>query len=116
MIWVIDKYVRVSRAAYEEYIGPIPEGLNVLHSCDNPPCFNPVHLFAGTQSDNIKDSVAKGRWPASGHKKFCKNGHPKDYLGACTLCIKLYKDEYYDLNRDELLAYARKRDRRKVKE
>lgn len=115
-IWVVDKFIRVPRAAYEEYIGPIPEGLKVLHHCDNPPCFNPEHLFVGTQSENILDSVAKGRWPASGHKKVCKNGHLKDYLGACRICQKQYKDEYYELNRERLLAYARKRDRRKVKE
>jgi hypothetical protein len=49
------------RVAYELLIGPIPDGLFVLHRCDNPPCINPIDLFLGTQADNMADKVAKGR-------------------------------------------------------
>lgn len=41
--------------------GPIPESLQILHSCDNPPCCNPAHLSIGTQADNMQDCSAKGR-------------------------------------------------------
>lgn len=60
-IQVNKKKRRVHRVAYELWIGPIPVGHGVLHSCDNPPCFNPEHLFTGTQLTNIQDSTSKGR-------------------------------------------------------
>ena len=49
------------RIAYTVFIGPIPKGLCVLHSCDVPSCINPEHLFLGTDYDNSADMVRKGR-------------------------------------------------------
>jgi hypothetical protein len=49
------------RIAWEMTNGPIPEGLWVLHKCDNPPCCNPNHLFLGTVKDNVHDAMRKGR-------------------------------------------------------
>ena len=49
------------RVAWESANGPIPDGLIVRHTCDNPPCCNPAHLLVGTQADNIRDAVERGR-------------------------------------------------------
>jgi len=49
------------RYAWFKANGPIPEGMHVLHKCDNPPCVNINHLFLGTNADNVADKIAKGR-------------------------------------------------------
>ena len=51
----------VHRLSYEIHKGPIPDGMVVMHKCDNPRCVNPDHLDAGTQSQNIKDAFSRGR-------------------------------------------------------
>jgi hypothetical protein len=53
--------------------GQIPPGLHVLHHCDNPPCWNPEHLFVGTNQDNTDDKIAKGRMR---HGHLYGNAHP----------------------------------------
>lgn len=55
------KLVKVHRLQWELVNGPIPEGMQVCHTCDNPPCYRLEHLFLGTHADNMKDMSAKGR-------------------------------------------------------
>lgn len=57
---IIVKEVLAHRVAYEIYVGPIGN-FYVCHTCDNPSCVNPSHLFLGSQLDNVADSVRKGR-------------------------------------------------------
>jgi HNH endonuclease len=56
-----DKHTYAHRVAWILTYGEIPEGLKVLHRCDNPPCCNPCHLFLGTSKDNSLDASSKGR-------------------------------------------------------
>lgn len=49
------------RVSYLHYVGEVPEGLQVLHSCDTRCCVNPNHLFTGSLQDNMEDRNNKGR-------------------------------------------------------
>lgn len=66
----------VSHLILRAAVGPAPEGKPVaLHACDNPPCVNPSHLRWGSQSDNARDAVERGRHTAT-RKTHCARGHP----------------------------------------
>lgn len=69
------RQVGAHRVAWETQNGPIPEGLFVLHKCDNPPCVRPDHLFLGTAKDNAMDMARKGR-AAGARQTHCPKGHP----------------------------------------
>ena len=64
------------RVAYELTHGPIPDGMFVLHYCDNPSCINPKHLWVGTAKENTHDMLAKGRHQ-NADSKGEKNGRSK---------------------------------------
>lgn len=82
----------------------------VLHRCDNPPCFNPEHLFVGTQADNVADMVSKGRWRGGGKPQdVCKKGHPlvgdniiRNSGGwkTCRICKNNNQRAYYQRRKD----------------
>jgi len=56
------------RVSWEFTYGEIPEGLNVCHSCDNPSCVRPDHLFVATQKENVRDMMVKGRMVIADHR------------------------------------------------
>jgi hypothetical protein len=62
MFRIGNKTRRVNRVAYELWKGEIPEGLHILHSCDEPRCVNPEHLRTGTNDENVKDRHERKRW------------------------------------------------------
>jgi hypothetical protein len=55
----------IHRWVWQQINGPIPPGMDVMHTCDNPPCFLYAHLTLGTRQDNMDDMVAKGRQATS---------------------------------------------------
>jgi len=62
------------RVAFAFERGPVPDGMFVLHSCDNPPCVNPGHLRLGTHVDNMREMRERRRSPYL-QRTHCPNGH-----------------------------------------
>jgi hypothetical protein len=57
------KIYQAHRLSFMIHKGEIPDGMFVCHTCDNPPCINPEHLFLGTHYENMQDMISKGRAP-----------------------------------------------------
>lgn len=84
-----DKVLKAHRVSYEIAFGKIPDGKEICHTCDNPSCVRPSHLFAGTHSENIRDSVNKGR----GYLQ----KHPEDRQGERHPLAKLTEEHVNDI-------------------
>ena len=114
-IYVDGKLVKAHRFAWTLTNGPIPENLNVLHHCDNPPCcqtdptegYPEGHLFLGTLADNNADMRAKGRARTNGYdaRTHCNDGHaydeantrirPVDGARECRICLTTKRHARY---------------------
>lgn len=86
---------QATHVAWEVWNGaPFPPGMLACHTCDNPPCVNPAHLFVGTKSDNATDMARKGRSIKGQHRAACRNGHARTAANtyvhrrgvACRIC------------------------------
>lgn len=82
--WDGKRKVAAHRFLFESSYGPVGDGIEICHKCDNPPCVRLDHLFAGTKTDNMRDAWSKGRLripvappPVIGPVKFCRRGHAK---------------------------------------
>lgn len=60
--WLHGRTDLAHRVSYKLHKGPIPAGLQVRHTCDNPPCVNPSHLLVGTGKDNARDAIERDRY------------------------------------------------------
>lgn len=88
---------RVHKASYELHRGPVPEGWDVCHTCDNKLCINPLHLFAAPRVANLIDMRNKGRNRQT-QKTHCPQGHSYAEYGKphytkptwriCTACVR----------------------------
>ena len=78
--------LQASRLAFALFNGTVFHGKLICHTCDNPSCVNPAHLFQGTQVDNMRDAISKGR---------------KDYTGESNANVKLTNEQVRSIRNDE---------------
>ena len=87
---------RAHRVSYELFVGPIPEGLQVNHHCDNPSCVNPDHLYVGTQKQNRQDAVLRNRTAKGADNGMYTHPETRMYLNR-NVNSKLTPEQYEEL-------------------
>lgn len=87
---------RAHRVMFELHVGPIPDGAEIRHKCDNPPCVNPDHLEPGTHLLNMADMTDRGRSGQSYENRDnrCRNGHDMTAPGAFKIVAPRTKRPY----------------------
>jgi hypothetical protein len=94
---------RAARVAYEWFVGPIPDGLEIDHTCRNPPCVNPKHLEPVTQYENSIMRGVTNSASINARKTHCSRGHHFDQANTyihpdgsrhCRQCQKIYNRNY----------------------
>jgi len=83
----------VHRVKWEETHGPIPDGMCVLHRCDNPPRCNVEHLFLGTKGDNARDMVSNGRDNASARPHVIVRGERSGMAKLTEAAVRYIRQE-----------------------
>ena len=105
----VRRSVRAHRYAYKLTVGPIPLGRLICHVCDTPCCVRPDHLFAGSNSDNMKDAIQKGRIrPWAGGLQGESNGRAKLTAAAVATIKRRYEtgERRADLAREYKVHWA----------
>ena len=88
---------RAHRVAWILAKGPIPDGLHVLHHCDNPSCVYPPHLYLGTEADNGRDRAVRGR--AARGERHGRRKYPHLLRGETVGTSKLTESDVLEIRR-----------------
>jgi hypothetical protein len=121
--WFEGKKIKAHVFAFIMYFGTVPVGMEVCHSCDVELCVNPLHLFAATHSENMKDARRKGRQPIPSELgrtdalTHCHKGHPwteenikrrKDGYKECRTCANVSQRQYHQRVKNDQAQQAAK--------
>ena len=107
-------YHLAHRVMWEIENGVIPKGKLICHSCDNPPCVNPSHLFIGTQKDNMRDASQKHRLWMQQHPERVRRGDQTTFRLYPELIRR--GEQHHSHLHPELVPRGEKASRSKLKE
>jgi hypothetical protein len=102
------RHVLAHRVSYEIEVGKIPDGMLVLHKCDNPSCVNPDHLYTGTNQDNANDRMKRNRTHHKITEEQVVSMRLMHELGYNTMYISNYLEISYSQARRIILKIQRK--------